>query len=236
MLVATGGVLGRKFWVSGAGAGSHGDRCRKKMWDMVSHTKQVPRNGIRITPRGRIVAVHRPMIFPEVLGAKRQYPGAQEGSFLAWYLNQLSAWPRKQKAFCDLLSPFMEVERPPDFSMRSIGRALDRAYPKLEAKIDRQGFPHVIEDGLVIPPTSDEGKAALAAILLFKEVRLSRIRRCLHCGTWFYAHLERQTFCSDRVKRCQWKHYHSPEWRKRNRELNRKHQRAYRERLFGKRR
>jgi hypothetical protein len=206
---------------------------------MDSYTKQVP-SGFRITPRGRIVAVHRPMIFPEVLGAKRQYPGAQEGSFLAWYLNQLSARPRKQKAFYDLLSPLMEVERPPDFSMRTIGRAIDRAlhgaFPKLAAKIDRQGPPSITEDGLVIPPTSDEGKAALAAILLFKEVRLHRIRKCLHCGTWFYAHLERQTFCSDRAKRCQWKHYHSPDWRNRNRALNRKHQRAYRERLFGKRR
>ncbi len=180
----------------------------------------------------RIVAVPRPMLFPEVPRAKREYPGALEGSFLAGYFNQLSARPRKQRAFRDLLSPLLEVERRPDFSLR----ALNRAYTKLEGKIDRQGLPHVTEDGLVIPPTSDEGKAALAAILLYRQFRLGRIRQCLHCGTWFYAHLERQTFCSDQAKRCQWKHYHSPEWRERNRERNRKHQRAYRERLFGKRR
>ena len=197
---------------------------------MVSNTKQVPKERLRF----RIVAVPRPKLFPEVPGAKRQYPGAQEGSFLAGYLNHLSARPRKQKAFCDLLSPLLEVGRP-DFSLRALER-LERAYAKLEGKIDRHGLPHVTDDGLVIPPTSDEGKAALAAILLYRQIRLDHIRQCLHCGTWFYAHLERQTFCSDQAKRCQWKHYHSPEWRKQNREQKRKHQRAYRERLFGKRR
>jgi hypothetical protein len=207
------------------------------MWGMVSYTKQVPQDVVNITFRGKrisfgIVEVTPPILFPKVPRAKREYPGAQEGSFLAGYFNQLSARPRKLRAFRDLLSPLLEVERRPDFSMR----ALNRAYPKLEGKIDRQGLPHVTEDGLVIPPTSDEGKAALAAILLYRQIRLHRIRQCLHCGTWFYAHLERQAFCSDKAKRCQWKHYHSPEWRKRNRKRNRKHQRAYRERLFGKRR
>ena len=181
--------------------------------------------------RFRIVAVPRPVLFPEVPGAKRQYPGAREGSFLAGYLNQLSVLPQKQRAFRDLLSPLQRFERG-----IFLWRALERAGSKLEGNIDRRGLPHVTEDGLVIPPTSDEGKAALAAILLYRQIRLSCIRQCLHCGTWFYAHLERQRFCSDRAKRCQWKHYHSLEWRKQNRERNRKHQRAYRERLFGKRR
>lgn len=200
---------------------------------MASNTKQVPRERIRF----RVVKVPRRMLFPEVFpevhGAKRQYPGAREGSFLAGYLNQLSVRPQKQRAFRDLLTALMQLER----GVYSL-RALERAYVKLTEKIDRQGSAHPIptQNGLVIPPASDEGKAALAAVLLYRQIRLSSIRQCLHCGTWFYAHLERQRFCSDRAKRCQWRHYHSPEWRKRNRERNRKHQRAYRERLFGKRR
>lgn len=209
---------------------------------MVSGTKQVPRKRVVETfqIRGfkfRIVEVPSwmlfPEVFPEVHGAKRQYPGAEEGSFLAGYLNRISARPQKLRAFCRLLFPLMKFERGA-FSLRG----LHRVYVTLTKKIDRQGSAHPIptQDGLVIPPASDEGKAALAAVLLYRQFRLSCIRQCLHCGTWFYAHLERQRFCGNRAKRCQWKHYHSPGWRKRNRERNRKHQRAYRERLFGKRR
>ena len=160
---------------------------------MASYTKQVPGERIRFPTA--------PMLFPEVPGAKRQYPGARQGNFLVGYLNRLS--PQKQVAFLKGLSRLVKP---------------------------------FVEGGLAIRPTSDEGKAALAALILADESRLSRIRPCLHCRTWFYARQERQRFCSDRAKRCQWKHYHSPEWRKRNREQNRKHQRAYRERLFGKRR
>lgn len=197
---------------------------------MDSSIKQVPRKRVRF----RIAAVPRrvlfPKVFPEVPGVKRQYPGAREGGFLAGYLNKLSARPQKQRAFLGLLSTLLDVEQ-----MVLTTRRWKRAFWKLVEKIDRQGSARVTEDGLVIPPTSDEGKAALAALLLYRHHRLRQIQRCLHCRTWFYAHLERQRFCSDRAKRCQWKHYHSPAWRKRNRERNRKHQRAYRERTFVKR-
>lgn len=160
---------------------------------MASHTKQVPGERIRLP-----IA---PRLFPEVPGAKRQYPGERQGNFLAGYLNRLSR--QKQEAFL-------------------------KGLPRLVKPL--------LKGGWVPRPTSDEGKAALAFLVLSDESRSSRVRRCLHCGTWFYARQERQRFCSDRAKRCQWKHYHSPEWRKRNREPNRKHQREYRERLYGKRR
>lgn len=213
------------------------------MRDMGSNSKQVPHEQIRLSVADRALfgtlAVPRSgALFPEVAGAKRQFPGAPEGSFLAGYLNELSARPKKQRALVDLLVPLLKVER-----IRK-GKAVEsfdrreaiRAYARLKRKIDRKGPARLSTDGLVIPPESNEGKAALAALLLSGDSRLTRIRQCLRCGTWFYAHLERQLFCSDPEKRCQWNYYHSPEWRKKNRERNRKHQRAYRERLFGRRR
>jgi len=206
-------------------------------------SKQVPQKGISAADRallGTLVYPSGP--FPEVVEAKRQYPGAAEGTYLASYLNELSAQPEAQKAFTELVSPLQKFEQrmkrlkkgePTDRPTEPYTeRDLMRAYAKLQQKIDRQGTARITKDGLVIPPISSEGRAALAVLILYQEFRLTRVQRCLQCGKWFFAHLERQMFCGDLEKRCQWKHYHSPEWRRKNRE----HQRKFRERLFGKRR
>jgi hypothetical protein len=168
-----------------------------------------------------------------VAGAKRQYPGAAEGTYLASYLNELSAHPEALKAFMELFSPLMKFHQRIQQNMKNqrtggMGgpfpeRDLLKAYAKLQKKIDRKGLARLTEDGLVIPPATAEGRAALAVLLLYPELRLLRIRQCLHCGVWFFAHLERQVYCSDAAKNCQWKHKHSPEWRKMYRERTRKY-------------
>jgi hypothetical protein len=210
---------------------------------MVKETKQVPRKQSRLSAAeralfGTLVAPAGP--FPEVVGTGRQYPGAPEGTYLASYLNELSARPKAQRVFTELVSPLQKFER----SMKRIKKG-ERAdgpvdayterdiwipYAKLQKKIDRRGSVRITKDGSVIPPESSQGRAALAVLLLYQEFRLTRVRRCLQCGKWFFAHLERQLFCGDPERKCQWKHYHSPEWRRKNRE----HQRKYREGLFGK--
>lgn len=212
---------------------------------MASDTKQVQQKLRRLSAGdralfGTLVSPSGP--FPEVAGAKRQYPGAAEGTYLASYLNELSARPRTQKAFTDLVSPLQEFEQRMKQLMK--GEPADRSgkmhterevwipYAKLQKKIDRRGLARITKDGSVVPPESSEGRAALAALLLYSEFRLTRVRRCLQCQKWFFAHIERQMFCGDLKKRCQWKHFHSPEWRRKNRE----HQQQYRERIFGKRR
>lgn len=204
---------------------------------MVSETKQVQRKQPRLSAGdrkllGTLVSPSGP--FPEVAGAKRQYPGVAEGTYLASYLNELWARPKAQKAFADVVYPLVNFERRLKGKPAEPYTELDpmRAYAKLQEKIDRRGRARVTKEGLVIPPESSQGKAALAVLLLYQEFRLTRVRQCLQCGQWFFAHLERQLFCGDLEKKCQWKHYHSPEWRKKNRE----HQRKYREGLFGKRR
>jgi hypothetical protein len=213
---------------------------------MASRTKQVPQKWTRLSPgdRALIVTLVSPSgPFPDVTEAKRRYPGATEGTYLASYLNELSARPETLKAFTDLVSPLMQFQQRIKQNMtnqRTAGtggpspeRNLLKAYASLKQKIDRQGLARLTKDGLLVPPATAEGKAALAVLLLYDELRLPRLRQCLRCGDWLYAHLERQVFCSDAKKNCQWKHKHSPEWRKMYRERNRKHQRKYRERNPG---
>ena len=89
--------------------------------------------------------------------------------------------------------------------------------------------------GLIVRPDTPEGMTAFALLSLFEQRRVSRLRQCLHCRSWFYARFKHQRFCPISVLKCQWNHYHTPEWRRQHREQNRKHQRSYRERTFGKR-
>lgn len=91
----------------------------------------------------------------------------------------------------------------------------------------------VHENGLIVSPGTSEGEAAWVALLLDKKDRIDRVKQCIVCRSWFYARFKHQRFCNDPVKQCQWKHYHTAEWRKQHRERNRKHQQEYRERLFG---
>lgn len=194
-------------------------------------------------------------LFPKVAGAKRDYPGEPEGAYLASHLNGLSRVQRK-RFWLPALDAMQQLEMIPKrlASLRSwnlddledlereINRQLDLYFgkafitqAKLKRKIDRRGPAKLTNEGLVIPPDSAEGKAALAALLLERDRRLLRLRHCLNCSDWFYARFERQLFCSNPQKNCQWNHYHSPQWRKKHREQNRKHQRAYRQRTFKRR-
>ena len=213
---------------------------------MVSSTKQVPQKQARLSARNRalIGTLASPSVpFPDVAGAKRRYPGAAEGTYLASYLNELSARPEAQKAFVELVSPLMEFEQRIQLNMKNqrtggMGgpfpeRDVLIAYAKLQKKIDRRGSSRLSKYGLVIPPATAEGKAALAVLLLYVERRLPRIRQCLHCRAWFFAHLERQVYCSDAKKNCQWKHKHSAKWRRMNRERKRINQQEYRKRNPG---
>jgi hypothetical protein len=177
----------------------------------------------------RTLAVpRRGMLFPEIPRARRQYPRELEGSYLASYVNGLTN--KARKAFLELLVPLWKVERvrnnqPVESFTR---RDVMTAYARLKHKIDRRGAARITSYGLVIPPSSSEGKASLAALLLHEDWLISRLRQCLHCQKWFYARVERKKSCSTR---CQENHYHSPEWRKKNRERNLRDQREFRKRL-----
>jgi hypothetical protein len=56
----------------------------------------------------------------------------------------------------------------------------------LKRKTSKRRYP-----GLVVRPTTPEGKAALAVLRLKNLRRLNRIRQCRHCGNLFYARLDR---------------------------------------------
>jgi hypothetical protein len=89
-----------------------------------------------------------------------------------------------------------------------------------------RGFVFISEDPRV--------HAVLGILELFRRGRLARVKKCLHCRSWFYARFKHQQFCSDTAKKCQWNRYHTPEWRRKHSEQNRQHQREYRQRMFKK--
>jgi hypothetical protein len=179
--------------------------------------------------------------FHEPLRSKRQYSGEVEADHFLEHIGHLSRYPAKQESFLKLFRALLELEKvsgKKDVSaVRRIWPGASRAYDKL-FHIIRAGkwTTDVRREGLVLVPISREGVAALAVLLLSQQRRLNRIRPCLRCGAWFYARFNHQQFCNDPEKRCQWNHYHTPEWRKKHREQNKKHQRDFRERTFGKRR
>jgi hypothetical protein len=170
----------------------------------------------------------------------RRYPGEAEAFHLLteiWRSEDLS----DRKKLETLLKPLREInrcvqnfERGNTAARAKAIKTKDAIWNKLTKTITsgRIFALRVIKDGLVIEPTTSEGLTALALLSLFYQGKLSAIRQCLHCRTWFYARFKHQRFC--RFSNCQWRHYHSPEWRKQHREQNRQHQSDYRKRLFTK--
>jgi hypothetical protein len=182
--------------------------------------------------------------FGEAGGKLRRYPGESEGGYLAEYLNNARRSNKQDR----LLKSVRVVQQVAQAAYKHDIAAIDRlrkrgmnfAYTTLRTAINNEisgklGWAFGVEEsGFTIRATTPDGKVALAVLLLEKHYRLTRVRQCLHCGSWFYARFTHQQFCNDATKRCQWNHYHTPEWRKDHRERNRRHQREYRKRLFGK--
>jgi hypothetical protein len=193
---------------------------------------------VREIERGRQMRVSA---FPEVPGIKRRYPGEAKGKFLVGYLGDTKAKFRNLfLRSLRLLQDFESARLKQDFdAIHKLRPNVVIAYRPLidalwnlarrrrsELQID------IHEAGLLILPTTTESLAALAILLLEMEMSLHRVRQCLYCGVWFYARFKHQRFCRETSKNCQWNYYHTPEWRKKNRERNLRHQREYRKRLF----
>jgi hypothetical protein len=170
----------------------------------------------------------------------RRYPGEAEAFYLLTEMRH-SEDSSGRKKLETLLKPLRELNRCVQSFERGNTAARAKAIKtkdvicsKLTKTITsgRVFALRVMRDGLVVEPDTSEGLIAFALLSLFYQGRLSRIRQCLHCRTWFYARFKHQRFC--RFSNCQWRHYHSPEWRKQHREQNRQHQSDYRKRLFTK--
>ena len=193
---------------------------------MIRRTIQVqrhlpPRQALSITEEFMLM-YFRPLKSERIAAvqeAKRRYPGELEAACLLAYFESRPTFERQ--SFWKLLRSSEEGRNIASFN--KLGSALD---------LGKWAF-QVGKDGLVILPTTQKGLATLAILLLDYHGRLHRIRQCLQCQTWFYARSKRQRFCNDAKTKCQWNHYHTPEWRKKHRKQNRKHQRAYRKRNPG---
>lgn len=181
--------------------------------------------------------LEHPPLFPKMANSKRQYPDEAAGRYLSWYLEHMP--PSIRKSCLKLMRPFLRLEKAQErqsveavkrvwSECRNTVRILEKA-----AMRDRLEVVTFTSDGLLVRPTTLRGLAACAILALFDKYRMHRLRRCVHCRGWFYARFKHQQFCNDPKKKCQWKHYHTPEWRKRHRDQNRKHQQAFRERTFG---
>jgi hypothetical protein len=179
-----------------------------------------------------------PFYHPE--GAKRKYPGEAEATavvdHMTYYLPTYST-KKKLKAFLKEFSILRDYEeqrqKGNDHASDEVGRVWMRLMKRIRE--DHIVTVDVRGDGLLVQPTRAEGISALALLSLsVRYRRLTRIRPCLHCGSVFYARFDHQQFCPDPEKKCQWHHYHSPEWRKKHRERTKQLQKEYRERIFGK--
>jgi hypothetical protein len=179
-------------------------------------------------------------LFPQMANSKRQYPDEAAGRYLCWYLEHMR--PSIRKNCLKLMRPFLRLEKARERqsfeSVKRVWKECSHTVGILEkaAMRDRLEVVTFTSDGLLVRPTTLRGLAACAVLALFDKYRMHRIRRCMHCHSWFYARFKHQQFCNDPKKKCQWKHYHTPDWRKQHREQNRKHQRVFRERTFGTRR
>jgi hypothetical protein len=176
----------------------------------------------------------------------RSYPGQAEGDCITKYLNNLPRADAKQHHFLHSVTVLSRLSQATkDGDVPAIDRLLkDRrginfAYNYLDAAAkpaklrDLRLRRH--KDGLLLRPTTPKGEAVVALLVLDAKRQVDRIRKCLHCRTWFYARFNHQKFCNDRAKDCQWNYNHSKEWRKLNRERNKKHQAEYRARNPGRR-
>jgi hypothetical protein len=70
----------------------------------------------------------------------------------------------------------------------------------------------------------NDGIALQTILDIFRAGYVGRIRRCTHCGRWFFAKVGHQTFCS---MKCQQKLYaQSEEWKKKRRNYMREYRRG----------
>lgn len=161
--------------------------------------------------------------------SRRHYDGEHEGQFVANRLNAFSKTPAKQQ---QLLRTLRALHRfgPKRTEWHEANEFLTK---HVLSAVKKKKYIFELRDGVaILHPTTLEGRIAQAVLLLEAKEQIGRIKKCLHCAEWFYARFKHQQFCPDAAKRCQWNHYHSPEWRKKNRERNRKHQKEFRDRLF----
>jgi hypothetical protein len=182
-----------------------------------------------------------PFYDPE--GARRHYPGEAEavcllGTFQV--LSELNSNPKKLKALLKQFRTLRQYEQACNNGNARAAARAEHAVGVLRDKLHGTVLSGRIvpvdirKEGMVIQPTTLDGMTALALLSLsLRHKSLSRIRLCLQCASWFYARFKHQRFCNDPMKKCQWNHYHTPDWRKRHREQNRKHQGEYRKRVFG---
>jgi hypothetical protein len=169
----------------------------------------------------------------------KQYPGEDEGGVVAALLQRFSRSRKKQEPLLEVLHSLQRLERA---CGKRNGRAIRRLVPDVLAKKIEKGLRRVQlliwvnGSHLQLMPASLYGFFVQNVLTLFEMNRVSRIRQCGHCGTWFYARLVHQKFCNDPVKKCQWNDFHTSEYRsERYRQRNRRYQREYRKRNPGRR-
>ena len=167
--------------------------------------------------------------------SKRKYPGEIQVTDLFAYLESLRLTPREFIRFLGFLVPLMEWASAPSRPRwdRNVQEAFDELRDEILGEIGAEQKLTFRGGRVLAQPVSLRGKACFAVAQLLSEGNLGRIRLCRHCKKLFYGRFKHQAFCT---KTCQEADYHTPEWRKKNRERNKRHQREWRERLFGKRR
>jgi len=211
---------------------------RKKRFKKFPDIPPEVRLALRKDTKERLESQGYPVFLkPDVPG--RQYPGEAEGMHLACEIDDSPKAKReKLLKLLRIMRNCEETISSGDTRIRAkAARTARDVFGRLERTIlsGRNFTLGVSRQGLIVQPYTNQGMTAFALLSLFDQRKVSRLRQCLHCRSWFYARFKHQRFCPFLMNKCQWNHYHTPEWRRQHREQNRKHQRAYRERNFGNR-
>jgi hypothetical protein len=177
-------------------------------------------------------------------GPIRKYPGEEAARNFLAYVDSQREFPGWQDKYLGLLRGLQRLDNEVEAHGENPKWRLSKKSREAWEEFGHELYDHALavepwrldwdsKRGFVMVETTERIDALLGLLELFGRRRLNRLRRCRHCSAWFYARFKHENFCIDPEKRCQWNHYHTPEWRKRNRERNRRQQREWRKRNFG---
>src|SRR5271165_4108004 len=128
-----------------------------------------------------------PFYTPE--GARRKYPGESEAICVLNHMEngQKSSSAKKLKAFLKEFRILRNYEEQCSKGNAHESPAVGRVWMELEKRIRKDHIVtvDVLREGLLVQPSRPEGITALALLSLsVQHRRLTRIRACLHCGSF----------------------------------------------------
>jgi hypothetical protein len=154
---------------------------------------------------------------------------AHDGEFVAAWLNSADGWGYSRESQERLKSLVMQLNAMSEKALH--GKNIEK--DELNAiNVELERFPWVVRLAGFQPSgapvffqkalTSKKGHTWLEMIIqIVLAGLLDRLRRCAHCGSWFFAKKPKGIYCSTRCRQARFRS--TPEYKTMNREYQRKH-------------